>query len=122
MPPLGVHLSSGQLDWIQVHTTLDHQMPVPGGTSELRSTKPNLVPVLVTKCLYQGVFLSDLTTYPGEAFKSHLHPQLQINNNNIKKTNLHTHSTFLFNSQELISTLQQYSDRTSHSTLLHCNV
>ena len=29
-------------------------MPLPRGTFELRSTGPNLIPVLATRCLYQG--------------------------------------------------------------------
>ena len=29
-------------------------MPLPGGTSELCSTRPNLIPLLATRCLYQG--------------------------------------------------------------------
>ena len=33
-------------------------MPLPGGTSELRSTGPNLVPLLATRFLYQGLCLS----------------------------------------------------------------
>ena len=33
-------------------------MPLLGGTSEFRSTGPNLVPPMVTKCLYQGVHLT----------------------------------------------------------------
>ena len=37
---------------------LGHQMPLPGGMSELRSTRPNLVPLLATRCLYQGVHLT----------------------------------------------------------------
>ena len=33
-------------------------MPLPEGTSELRSTGPNLVPFLATTCLYWAVHLS----------------------------------------------------------------
>ena len=32
-------------------------MPLPGGTSDLSSTGPNLAPLLATRCLYQGVHL-----------------------------------------------------------------
>ena len=33
-------------------------MPLPGGTSDLSSTRPSLVPLLATRCLYQGVHLT----------------------------------------------------------------
>ena len=56
-----------QVKMTQVSTTLGHQMPLSGGTSELRSARPNLVPVLATICLYLGVHVSscqlDLTLY-----------------------------------------------------------
>ena len=48
-----------QVNWTQVCTTLDHQMPLPGGTSELRSTGPKLVPLLATRCLYCRVHLTE---------------------------------------------------------------
>ena len=32
-------------------------MPLPGGTSKLRSTRPNVVPLLATRCLYWGSIL-----------------------------------------------------------------
>ena len=79
-------------------------MPLWGVTCELRSTGPNLVPVLANRCLYWGVcltkgqpdpkpdqmsswpemhlwgvYLTNLMTYSVEAFKCNLSPQLQIN-------------------------------------------
>ena len=46
-----------EVNGTQVITTIAHQMPLCGGTSELRSTGPNLVPLLATRCLclYWGV-------------------------------------------------------------------
>ena len=51
---LGVGYISAQVNWIQQSVTLGHKMPLPGGTSELRSTRPNLVPLWATRCIYQG--------------------------------------------------------------------
>ena len=41
-----------KLTWCS--TTLGHEMYLPGGTSELRSTGPNLIPLLTMRCLYWG--------------------------------------------------------------------
>ena len=49
---------SAQVNQTQLSTTLDHEMPLPGGTSYLSSTRPSLVPLLATRCLYQGVHLT----------------------------------------------------------------
>ena len=40
-------------------TTLGHQMPLLEGMSELRSTGPKLVIFVATRCLYQGVHLTE---------------------------------------------------------------
>ena len=39
-------------------------MPLPGGTSELRSTRPKLVLLLATRCLYQGYTLPKVSLTP----------------------------------------------------------
>ena len=66
MPLLG-HMSYQRSVWpkgwpnvklTRCSTICGHQMPLPGGTSELRSTRSNLVPLLATRCLYQGVYLT----------------------------------------------------------------
>ena len=51
--PLLVGYVWAQVIWTQVSSTLDHEMPLPGGTSELRSTRPKLVPLLTMICCYQ---------------------------------------------------------------------
>ena len=80
MPLPGGYICA-QVKQTQLSTTLDHEMPPLGGTSglrstrpnlvpllatrwpllwgtsQLRSTRPNLVPLLATRCLYQGVHL-----------------------------------------------------------------
>ena len=128
------------INWTPVSSILDHEMPLTGGhltecqpdpKANQMSSWPDVVPLLVSTCLYWGVHLTNLMTYSVVAFKCNLPPQLQINiicllnyrlttttttttttklqinsndDNNNKKSNLHTHSTFLFNFQELIST------------------
>ena len=39
-------------------------MPLPGGISELRSTRPNFIPILATRCLYWGVCLTNGQSNP----------------------------------------------------------
>ena len=53
-----------QVNWTYVSSILGHQMPLPGGTSDWMSARPNsnqmsrwpdVVPLLLTRCLYRGV-------------------------------------------------------------------
>ena len=63
MPLQGVHLNSGQPDQMANHL----------------SCWPDVVLLLVTRCLYQGVHLTNMMTYNVEAFKCNLPPQLKVN-------------------------------------------